>query len=150
MTDNEGLRIRAVRWLARRSCIGLTSLKVLLVREDHEQTIAHFPVSQDPIELLPCLIYTISVLRINDEDQSLSESLPFISISTRSSGNAHTSFSTHLRPRIVMPPKRSDLVLPANVPDIEFDILVCHGFDVEPDRGNGGNALIEFELVKDG
>ena len=49
-----------------------------------------------------------------------------------------------------MPPQRPDLVLPSHIPDIKFDILVCDGFDIETDRGNGGHGLVQLELVKDG
>jgi hypothetical protein len=56
----------------------------------------------------------------------------------------------HLRARIVVSPERSDLVLSTHIPDVEFDILVCHGFDVESYGRDSSHALIEFELVEDG
>jgi len=46
-------------------------------------------------------------------------------------------------------PKRSNLVLPAHIPHVELDILIGHCFDVEPDSRNGGNILVEFQLVED-
>lgn len=49
-----------------------------------------------------------------------------------------------------MSPQRANLVLAADVPDIEFCVLVCDGFDVEADGGDCGNVLIELELVEDG
>jgi hypothetical protein len=49
----------------------------------------------------------------------------------------------------VMSPQRTDLVLAADVPNIEFCVLVRHGLDVEADGGNGGDVLVELELVED-
>lgn len=51
--------------------------------------------------------------------------------------------------RIVMSPQRSNLVLPTDVPDIEFHILVCHTLHVEADRGDGSDVLVgEFQFVE--
>jgi hypothetical protein len=46
-------------------------------------------------------------------------------------------------------PERADLVLPADVPHVEFDVLVGDGFHVEADGGDGGYVLVEFEFVED-
>lgn len=54
-----------------------------------------------------------------------------------------------LRAGEVMAPQRSDLVLSTHVPDIELDVLVGNRFDVEADGGDGGDVLVEFELVED-
>lgn len=35
-------------------------------------------------------------------------------------------------------------------PNVELDVLVCDGLDVETDGGNGGDGLVELELVEDG
>lgn len=48
-----------------------------------------------------------------------------------------------------MTPERPDLVLPANVPHVELDILVGHGLDVEADGRDGRHVLVELEVVKD-
>lgn len=48
-----------------------------------------------------------------------------------------------------MSPQRTDLVLTAYIPHIEFDILVRHGLDVEADGRNRGHVLVEFEFVED-
>lgn len=50
----------------------------------------------------------------------------------------------------VMSPKGTNLVLTADIPDIELDILVCHRLDVEADGGNGRHVLAELELVQNG
>ena len=47
-----------------------------------------------------------------------------------------------------MPPKRSNLVLTADIPNVEFDILVGDGFDVEAYCWNCGNTLVELEFVQ--
>ena len=49
-----------------------------------------------------------------------------------------------------MPPQRTNLVLTTDVPDIELDVLVGDGLDVEADGGDGGDVLAELELVEDG
>ena len=49
-----------------------------------------------------------------------------------------------------MSPQRPDLILPAHIPDIELDILVCYSLHVEANSGNGGDVLVEFQLVEDG
>jgi len=48
-----------------------------------------------------------------------------------------------------MPPQRSNLVLSANVPDGELDVLVLDCLDVETDCGNGGDDFTQLELVQD-
>ena len=48
-----------------------------------------------------------------------------------------------------MAPERADLVLSAHVPHVELDVFVCYCFDVEADGRDGGDVLVEFELVED-
>lgn len=50
---------------------------------------------------------------------------------------------------VVVPPQRPDLILPANVPDIEARVLVCDCLDIEADSGDGGDniAVIQLESV---
>ena len=50
--------------------------------------------------------------------------------------------------REVVSPQRTDLVLTADIPDVELGVLVGDGFDVEPDGGDGGDVLVELELVE--
>ena len=52
--------------------------------------------------------------------------------------------------REVVSPQRTNLVLAADVPDVEFGVLVCDGLDVEADGRDGGHVLVELELVQDG
>jgi hypothetical protein len=46
-------------------------------------------------------------------------------------------------------PQGTDLVLAADVPDVELCVLVRDCLDVEADSGNGGDVLVELELVED-
>lgn len=48
-----------------------------------------------------------------------------------------------------MSPQRSNLVLSANIPDIEFDVLVRDCLDIEADRRDCSHVLIELEFVED-
>ena len=50
---------------------------------------------------------------------------------------------------VVMPPERSDLVLSANVPDVELDVLEVDRLDVESDGGDGCDLLLDLEAVED-
>ena len=47
-----------------------------------------------------------------------------------------------------MSPERPYLVLSAYIPDIEFDVFVGDGLDVEADGGDGGDVGVDFELVE--
>jgi hypothetical protein len=49
-----------------------------------------------------------------------------------------------------MSPQRPDLVLAADIPDVELCVFVRDRLDVEADRGDGGDVLVELELVEDG
>ena len=49
-----------------------------------------------------------------------------------------------------MSPERTNLVLAPDIPNIELCVLVRDGLDVEADGGNGGDVLVELELVEDG
>lgn len=48
-----------------------------------------------------------------------------------------------------MSPQRSDLVLTTDIPDVELDILIDDRLDVKPDGGDGGDILIELQLIED-
>ncbi len=49
-----------------------------------------------------------------------------------------------------MPPQRSDFVLPAYIPYIEFRVLVRDSLNVEAYSRNGGDVLVELQFVEDG
>lgn len=62
------------------------------------------------MQLLPCLVETLPVLAVDDENETLGAG-------------------------VVVPPEGPDLILPSDVPDVELDIFVGDGFDVESDCG---------------
>ena len=68
--------------------------------------------------------------------------------------NFPTSFAVllylHVLTREVVSPKRPDLVLSTDVPNIESCVLVRHGLDVEADGGDGGDVLVKLEFVENG
>ncbi len=43
-----------------------------------------------------------------------------------------------------MPPQRSDFVLPAYIPNIEFRVLVRYSLNVKAYSRNGGDVLVEL------
>lgn len=49
-----------------------------------------------------------------------------------------------------MSPKRTDLVLAADIPDVELGVLICNGLDVESNGGDCCHVLVKLELVEDG
>jgi hypothetical protein len=48
-----------------------------------------------------------------------------------------------------MPPERADLVLSSDVPHIELCVFVRDGLNVEADGRDGGDILLELEVVED-
>jgi serine/threonine protein phosphatase PrpC len=71
----------------------------------------------DTGQLSTSLVHAIAIDRVNDEDQALGA-------------------------REVVSPQRTDLVLTADIPDVEFGVLVCDGLDVEADRGDCCDILV--------
>ena len=55
-----------------------------------------------------------------------------------------------LRVLEIMPPEWPDLILTADIPDGEADVLVFHGLNVEANGGNGRDDLTQLELVENG
>ena len=66
----------------------------------------------------------------------------------RSPTRDRTMFSQHTRE--VVSPQRTDLVLTADIPDVELGVLVCDGLDVEANGGGCGDVLVKLELVENG
>ena len=48
-----------------------TSLDILLIREDKQQAVSHFAVVNDTMKCCPCLINTVAIGRVDDEDETL-------------------------------------------------------------------------------
>lgn len=49
-----------------------------------------------------------------------------------------------------MSPERPNLVLTADIPDIELGVLIRDRLDVEADSGDSGDVRIELEFVENG
>ena len=117
--------------------------QILLVGENQEKGIPKLVLVQHSLELLAGLDNTIAIVAVNDEDDTLGV-------------------------LEVMPPERADLVLTANIPHGELDVLVLNGLNVEPccqtisallslrlcgsqrtDGGDGGDDFTELQLVED-
>ena len=67
-----------------------TFWQVLFISEYKDDGVPHFPVIDDPVELLPGLVYPVSVGAVHHEDEALGA-------------------------RVVMSPQRTDLVLTSNI-----------------------------------
>lgn len=50
---------------------GLTSWKILLVGEHEQEAVPHLSVGEDPLELGPGLVDSLTVPRVNHKDESL-------------------------------------------------------------------------------
>jgi len=96
--------------------------QILLVGEHEEKCITEFVLIEHALELLAGLGHTLTIVRVNNEDDALGV-------------------------LEVVPPERSDLVLPSDVPDGEGNVLVLDGLDIEADGGDGSDNLAELELV---
>ena len=102
------------------------------------------------MQFLAGLVYASAVGRVNDEDETLGS----YRCKTRLvSCTVPTSLVYFWLPRPkltakVMSPKRTNLVLTTDIPDVKLDILVGDRLDVEADGRNGGNILAELELVE--
>lgn len=80
--------------------------KILLVGENEEESIAKFVFVQHPLKLLTSFRHTLTIVRVNDEDDALSV-------------------------LEIMPPQGTDLVLTSYIPDGERDVLVLNSLDIE-------------------
>jgi hypothetical protein len=80
--------------------------QILLVGEDQEESVPQLILVQHSLELLTGLNNTVAIVAVNNEDDTLCV-------------------------LEVMPPERTDLVLTADIPHGELDVLVLYGLDVE-------------------
>lgn len=80
--------------------------QILLVGKDQEERIPKLVLVQHALQLLSCLDNTITIVGVDDEDNSLCV-------------------------LEVMSPKRPDLVLATDVPHGELDVFVLDGLNVE-------------------
>jgi hypothetical protein len=97
--------------------------KILLVGEDKEKGVAELILVEHALQLLTGLYNTIPIVGVDDEDDTLGV-------------------------LEVVPPQRANLVLPANIPYGELNVLVLNSLDVETDGGDGSDNFTELELVE--
>jgi hypothetical protein len=83
-----------------------TYWQILFVRKDKEERLAELVFVQHALQLLTSLDYTVAIVAVNDEDDTLGV-------------------------LEVMSPERSDLILSADIPHGELNVLVLDGLDVE-------------------
>lgn len=81
--------------------------KILFVGKDQEKRIPQLIFVQHSLQFLPSLDNTIAIIAVDNEDDPL--------------GILE-----------IMPPQRSDFVLPTDIPDRELNVFVFHCLDVEP------------------
>lgn len=118
--------------------------QILLIGKDQEKGIPQLVLVEHTLQLLAGLDDTVTIVAVDDEDDAL-------------------------RVLEVVSPERADLVLAADVPDRELDVLVFDCFDVETcrhsisvcrargwvERGgytngrDGGDDFAQFQLVED-
>lgn len=91
---------------------GDTNWQILLVGEDQKNSIPQLILVQHALQLLSCLNNTITIVAINNEDDTLGV-------------------------LEVMSPERSDFVLSTDIPHCELNVLVLDGLDVETWRREG-------------
>ena len=103
---------------------GQGTWEILLVSEDKEDSVAELLLREHLVKLFASVIDSVAIVRVNDEDEALSV-------------------------LVVVSPEKSDLVLTADVPHSEGDVLVLDSLHVETDSGNGSDDLTELELVED-
>jgi len=97
----------------------------LLIREHQKHSVAKFVLPKHFVQLVFGFGNSFLIVAVDDENEALGI----------------------LK---VMPPKRTDLVLTADVPHGEGDVLIFYSFYVEADGGNGSDDFAEFQLVEDG
>jgi hypothetical protein len=86
-----------------------TYRKILLVGEDQEESISQLVLVEHALQLLTSLDNTVTIVAVDDEDDTLGV-------------------------LEVMSPERTDLVLTADIPDGELNVLVLDSLDVETCR----------------
>ena len=99
--------------------------QILLVGENKKHGVLEFLLTEHLVKLLAVLLNTVLVIGVDHEDEALGV-------------------------LVVVAPKQTDLVLTADIPHVEADVLVLDGLDVEANCGDGVHDLTELHLVEDG
>lgn len=99
--------------------------KILLVGEDKNDDVLELLLPKHLVEFLSGLANSLTIVRVDHKDETLGV-------------------------LEVVAPERANLVLTADIPNSERDLLVLDSLDVEADGGNSSNNLTKLELVEDG
>mmetsp|Transcript_34536 Transcript_34536/g.86823 ORF Transcript_34536/g.86823 Transcript_34536/m.86823 type:complete len:287 (-) Transcript_34536:180-1040(-) len=99
--------------------------EVLLVGKHQQRGIAQLALVEHSVKLVARLPDAVAIVRINDHHEGLAV-------------------------LEVVPPERPNLVLAANVPHGEGDVLMLDRLDIEANGGDGSHDLAKLELVQDG
>lgn len=99
-------------------CVG----KILFVGKYEKKGIAELVFVEHALELLSGFRNTLTIIGVNYEDDALG--VLEICEECQQCRELGTGIST-------MSPKGSDLVLTADIPNSEADVLVFHGFDIK-------------------
>ena len=97
----------------------------LFVGKDQEHGVSQLVLLEHAVQLVAGLANSLAIVAVHDKDEAL-------------------------RVLEIVAPQRTDLVLAADVPHGEADVLVLDRLDVEADGGNGGDDLAQLELVQNG
>jgi len=97
--------------------------QVLLVGEDEEMRVSQLILLKHLLQLVMRLTDPFTIIGVHNENQSLGV-------------------------LEVVPPQRTDLVLTANVPHSEADVLVFDSLHVEANGGDRRDDLTQFQLVQ--
>ena len=100
---------------------GKCAWEILLVSEYKQHGVTKFLLSEHLVELLAILLNSLSIVRVDDIDETLGVS-------------------------VVVSPKKSDLVLTADIPHVEGDVFVLDSLDVEADCGDGHSGDLSYSL----
>mmetsp|Transcript_10590 Transcript_10590/g.22069 ORF Transcript_10590/g.22069 Transcript_10590/m.22069 type:complete len:254 (-) Transcript_10590:9-770(-) len=106
-------------------CRGHCLWQVLLVGKNQQHCITHLVLIQHLSEFLPGILNAITVIAVNDIDQSVGA-------------------------LVVVAPQRANLVLASHVPHGEGQVLVLHSLHVETNSWNSSHNFTQLQLVQDG
>ena len=101
------------------------SWKILLVSKHKNHSVLEFFFWKHFVELFSCIIHSISVIAIYNEDKALSV-------------------------LVIVSPERSDFVLTTYIPNCEGNVFLVDCLHIETNRWNCGHYFSQFEFVEDG
>merc|ERR1712032_1663260 len=97
--------------------------EILLIRKDEYHRVPHLIFIQHLCELFTCILDTITVVAVDHKDEPLCAS-------------------------VVVSPQWADLVLAADIPYSEADVLVLDSLHIETYRRDSCDHFTKFQFVK--